>query len=168
MNEETALALYRQTLAWASALGDRFLLRLQISAYEDSSDVTRLCALGKATAVPAAVPPKRFPDRILSKLFPNPTDIVEVEGAPGEAFVRELTLKPAPPGAVSGDLSPVEDITVFIGPRRLYSLSDYGRDQVLDLTAEELEMLRRTLSQAGLKQESLIPAPPYPPALEEP
>lgn len=163
---ETALALYRSTLAWAAIRGERFVLRLQTGIYDDPADVTRLCALGQTTAAPTVGPPSGLPDRILAKLFPNPEDIVEVRGTPDEAFVRELTRKPAPPRAVSGDVSPVEDVMVLIGDRRLYSLSDYGRDQVLNLTEEELDSLRQTLRQAGLEQERVIPAPSFPPHLE--
>jgi hypothetical protein len=38
---------------------------------------------------------------------------------------------------------------------------DYGRDQVFDLTDEELESVREALEDAGIEPTILIAAPPY-------
>jgi hypothetical protein len=88
-------------------------------------------------------------------------DILQVEGIPNETFVRELTSRTAPPKAVSGDVSPVEDVMIFIGERAIYASYDYGRTQVLELEDDELMNLQQTLKNAGLDPTHIIVAPPY-------
>jgi hypothetical protein len=99
--------------------------------------------------------------RAFAKLFGPQEDIIRVQGKADESFIQSLTSKGAPAKAVSGDVSPVEDVIVFIADRPLYASYDYGRTQVLELTQEELESLRKGLESQGLDSGRLIPAPPY-------
>ena len=62
-------------------------------------------------------------------------------------------------GAISGDLCPVGDLRVMRGQRTLYRVSEYGRDQVFELTDDELAALGARLFEAGLGAELLAPMP---------
>jgi hypothetical protein len=155
---ETAQALYKIVLAWAADRGNRFIIRLQRGIYENPEDAARLLALGEATASYGEAP-KDFIGRIIARVFPPPTDMVQVEGVPNKEFVHELTHRDVPSKAVSGDLCPVEDLTVRQGERILFGSYDYGRDLVLDLSAEELDSLGATLDRAGLDPSRVVVAP---------
>ncbi len=86
---------------------------------------------------------------------------MQISGASSQELIQALTEQAAPPRAVAGDLSPVEDILLFSGERTLYALYDYGRTQVLDLDNDELTNLRQTLEQSGLDPGVIVMAPPY-------
>jgi hypothetical protein len=155
---EMLVKLYRAALVWAAERGDRFLIHLQPSVYEDSSQLTRLLALGQVTQVTSDLPPG-FVGRLTAKLFRGGSDVIQLEGSSGTAFTNELTQNGAPAKAISGDLSPVEDVMVLLGSRVLFASYDYGRDLLLDLNDEEVESLRRTLREAGLEAERVKPEP---------
>jgi len=78
---------------------------------------------------------------------------------PDAFFVEVMTTRTAPGGAIAGDYAPVEDLALYDGDRRLYSCSDYGRTQLLELTPEELDELRDALAREGLPGDVLVPAP---------
>jgi hypothetical protein len=156
---EMSLALYRAALGWAVLRGTRFVIHIQRAVYEDPKEVARFSALGDVTKVSSDLPPDLF-GRFAAKLFRSGSDIIQVEGIPSAALANELTRTAAPAKAVSGDLSPVEDVLIFEGDRALFASYDYGRDLILDLTDEELKTLRQTLLEAGLEVERVIPAPP--------
>jgi hypothetical protein len=155
---EMCLALYRAAMAWAAPLGGRFVIRIQRGVYEDSSELERLLALGRITQISSEVPPGLV-GRLTAKIFRTGSDVTQIEGTPSRRFTNELTRAAAPAKAVSGDLSPVEDVLVFQGNRALFAAYDYGRDLILDLNDEEVENLRRTLVEEGLEAERVIRAP---------
>jgi hypothetical protein len=176
---ETPLALYRFTLAWAAKRSDRFMLKLVPGIYDDPEDEARFRSLGQEKIIP--IPEVTDADRLLRDALQNavklltstlayripvevidaPTEIVQVQGTPTDVFVKELTRKRPPQKAISGELCPVEDLDLFAGDRRLYSLPDYGRVQLLDLADEELESLCQTLSQAEFDPTHLVRSSPY-------
>lgn len=156
--QEMALALYRAALAWAARRGDRFVMDIQRGVYDDPDAVGRLRALGRVTEVSSDLP-RDLISRLVTKLFRGGSDIIRVEGAPGAAFTDELTRTAAPAKAVSGDLSPVEDVQVFASERAIFASYGYGRDLILDLGEEEVESLRQALREAGLDAERVTPAP---------
>lgn len=51
--------------------------------------------------------------------------------------------------SVSGDLTNVEDVALYIGERRHYLGADYGRTQVLLVERAEVPQLRSLLREAG-------------------
>lgn len=153
---EMSLKLYRTALAWAAKRGDRFLIRLRRNIYTDSDQLSRLQALGQVTQVTSDLPPGLI-GALTARLFRGGSDVLQVEGTPGPEFTNELTEHAAPPKAISGDLSPVEDVIVMAGRRVLFAAYDYGRDVLLDLEDEGLESLRRTLREAGLEDERVKP-----------
>jgi hypothetical protein len=141
---ETSLALYQITLAWAASAGDRFVLGLHDEIYDNPDDFSRLTKLGQ----PPLAPPLAIPG------------IVYAEGVPGPPLVEALTCRSAPARATAGDLCPAEIVLIYKGERTLYALYDYGRTQLLDLTPQELDQLRKTTSESGHDPASFIPAPP--------
>ncbi|HEX8227706.1 MAG TPA: hypothetical protein VF826_00140 [Chloroflexia bacterium] len=161
LDPQTELAVYRLALAWAATRGERFTLSLQPGVYDNLEDVERLYALGEVEPVVPSEASSDFLGRLLSKVFRRPEETVLVRGNINEAFVRELTRISAPDRAISGDVSPVEDVQALAGERVLYGVYDYGRDQVFDLTDEELESVREALEDAGIEPTILIAAPPY-------
>lgn len=156
---EMCLALYRAALEWAAQRSDRFVLHIQPGVYEAANEVSRLLALGQVTQVGSDVP-SDLVSRFVAKLFPGDSKIIQVEGTPGAPFTHELTRVAAPAKAISGDLSPVEDVLILAGERALFASYGYGRDLLLDLDQEEVVNLREALRDAGLEVERLIPAPP--------
>ncbi|MEQ8963652.1 MAG: hypothetical protein RLP02_38065 [Coleofasciculus sp. C2-GNP5-27] len=172
---DTSLAVYRTALTWAAARSEYFILSLQPGVYNNPEDETRLRALGKVTTIPIARATDSenllfqevvkffsiLTDTLQIRVKDRPTQVVQVRGTPDDAFVRELTRKEAPEKAISGDLCLAEDVELFLGKRRLYSLYDYGRTQILDLIDEELESIHQTFTRAGLDPSYLISTPPY-------
>jgi hypothetical protein len=160
IDEATALALYRAILRWAAARADRFVLGLQRNIYDDPDELARLLSLGVSGSAPGSGVPPDLVDRIRQKLFKGSSKAVQIEGTPNEELIRALTERAAPPLAVAGDLSPVEDILLLKGKRAFYALYDYGRTQMLDLDNHELESLRQTIQQAGFDPAIVAVAPP--------
>ena len=139
---ETAAAFYEISLRWAAERGTAFALTMYPRDYGRFADIERFAALGAATWT-------RRPDE----------DVVEVVGAVSDELVDTLFHSLMPMGAVTGDLCPVRDLRVLCGKRVLYRLSEYGRDQVLELDGDELAALSARLFEAGLGAELLWPAP---------
>lgn len=161
LEPETELALYRTTLAWAAGRAERFVFVLQPDLYDELAQVKLLTSLGSVTFSPEVRGSDNWISRNLAKLFGKSKERLQVEGSPNDTFVQILTSMTAPPRAIAGDLSPVEDVEIFIGGRIIYRLSDYGRTQILELDNEELDNLRQVLEAAGLNAERVILAPLY-------
>jgi hypothetical protein len=142
LEPERALALHRTVLRWAALRAESFVLYVDPTVYERPGDVDALLALGDGE-----------PDR-------SQTRSVAVRGQPGPEVVERLVSTTAPPGASAGDLSPVEDVSFLAGDRRLFGSYDYGRDQLLELTEDELALLEQTLREAGFDA-VIVPAPPF-------
>lgn len=160
-DEATALARYHAVVRWAAAHADRFLISLQRHIYDDPSAVARFSGLGEVVTAPSGEAPASLAQRGQAKLSKGASESLNIGGAPSEELIRALTEQTAPPNAIAGDLSPVEDILLFSGARTLYSLYDYGRTQMLDLDEQELADLYQTLQQAGLDPAVVVVAPPY-------
>lgn len=161
LEPDTSLMVYRVTIRWATSRGDSFELNLQRDIYDDMDDVKRFCKLGTVTPLPPLSTPDSFFSRVFAKIFRISEDIIQIKGNIGDDFIDALTDKPAPRKAVSGDVSPVEDVKVLIGKRILYASYDYGRTQVLYLNFQELKSLRQALKKAGLDPSCIVKAPPY-------
>jgi hypothetical protein len=144
---ETSLALYRTAVAWAARSGRRFEMRVERNRYPDPEEARRLTALGETTPAPD------------QQLFGRPSGAVFVKGVAGEDLARELTQFPAPADDLPGDVSPVEDVSIYLGERRVYAAFDYGSTQLFELTEDELEDLRQTLTDHGLDPAYVVPAP---------
>jgi hypothetical protein len=142
LDPEVSLKIYQALLAWAAGQGSRFEITLQTSIYDSPDDLRSLRALGAEKLLPARMP-----------------DELQIEGKPGALFVQALTSKQAPPRAIAGDNSPVEDVVIFVGDRRLYGSYDYGRTQLLNLTDEEAVAVKEMLHGLGLAPDVLVPAP---------
>ena len=121
----------------------------------------RFYELGTVTTPASPRAPRTLLDRILARLSLKREESVQVTGKPDQAFVEALIRTEAPPKAIAGDVCPVEDLILHMGERALYAIYDYGRDQVLDLTEEQLESLRNELRRANLDPNRVRPAPPY-------
>jgi hypothetical protein len=171
---EESLKIYRVTLAWAMERGDRFIISLVPEIYDHPDIVTKISALGEEELLP--IPPPTFEENLFIEILKSklsnltklpidiherPTKLLKIQGKPSAELIRELTTQTAPNKAIAGDLSPVEDINIFLGDRYLYILQDYGKTQVLDLNAEELTSLKQTLIKANLDPDYLVIAPNY-------
>ncbi|MGB3692371.1 MAG: hypothetical protein WA865_11865 [Spirulinaceae cyanobacterium] len=170
---DTSLALYRCVVAWAADHSRYFIMTLQSGIYNHPEDEKRLCALGKVKTIPVSEPTElenqlfqevitlvsSLGDLVELRVGEKTTKILQVQGIPNEELVRELTLQVAPDKAISGDTCPAEDLEMFIGDRRLYALSDYGRTQVLDVTTGEINSLHQTLRQNELDPSHIVPVP---------
>lgn len=159
--EAIALAQYHTVLRWAAGHADRFLISLQRHIYDDPGAIVRFSRLGEVVTTPNGEASANVTQRSLAKLFKGASESLKISGVPSQELILALTEQTAPPRAVAGDLSPVEDILLFSGERSLYSLYDYGRTQILDLNEHELVGLRETLRQAGLDPAVVVVAPPY-------
>lgn len=144
---ELSLAIYRAALRWASAQGDRFEVWLDLNAYKSDEDALPICALGQSVAVPG------------SKRFGLGGRAIAITGMPGAAFANELTRRAAPADNLAGDVSPVAEVSIHVGNRRIYASFDYGSTQLFDLDAAELEGLFRALKHMGLDPTCIITAP---------
>jgi len=144
---ETSLSLYRAAVTWAARRGSRFEMRVERNRYRDLEGLRRLTALGSTATAPE------------EQLFGKSTDPVFVTGTAGEDLARELTCVAAPANDLSGDVSPVEAVSIYLGERRTYAAFDYGSTQLLELTDDELQDLRETLKAQGLDPGYLIRAP---------
>jgi hypothetical protein len=145
-DEAAARALYRTLIRWAAPHADRFVIGLQRAVYDSPDDVARFTALG-------TVDDEREGSR--------DRDAVQIRGTLTEDAIRALTEHATPARAVAGDASPVEDVALFNGDRRIYALYDYGRTQMLDLDENQLASLRETLERAGFDPAVITIAPPY-------
>ena len=161
LGPDQAAALYRALLEWAGRHGDRFVLRLDPSAYDDPDQLKGLTGLG--TSRPARV--EGIPDdavgRALSAIgraFGASDELVQVEGLLGPGVLSEL-LRDPPPRARGGEISPAEDVLVMKGDRTLYGSYDYAARQMLELEDAELEEVRRELERAGLEPDSIVVVP---------
>ncbi|HWN68797.1 MAG TPA: hypothetical protein VNM90_14265 [Haliangium sp.] len=139
---ETANAFYEISLRWAAEHGTAFVLTMYPRDYGRAADIERFAALGAATW-----------------MHRPGEEVVEVIGAVGEELVDTLFESLMPMGAITGDLCPVGDLRVMRGQRTLYRVSEYGRDQVFELTDDELAALGARLFEAGLGAELLAPMP---------
>ena|SRR5690349_11191558 len=158
-DEATELALYRAVLRWAAAQAGRYVLRIQRHVYDDPTLVRRLSELGEVRLA-ATQNQSGIAQRFRSWLSKDSLESLEIGGVPNENLIAVLTGHAAPPGAIAGDLSPVEDIFLFKHERELYVLYDYGRTQILDLDPVELAELRQTLRDTGLDPAVIVAAPP--------
>lgn len=141
---ETANAFYEISLRWAAEHGTAFVLTMYPSDYGRAADIERFAALGAATWM-------QRPGE----------EVVEVIGAVGEELVDTLFQSLMPMGAITGDLCPVGDLQVMRGQRILYRVSEYGRDQMFELTDDERAALSARLFEAGLGAELLAPILPH-------
>jgi hypothetical protein len=144
---ESSLSLYRAAVSWAASHGDHFEIRVERGRYQDAADASALINLG--TAVPAEE----------RQLFGGKLDAVWVKGPSSETVAQELTRTAAPADDLSGDVSPVDEISIYREGRRIYASFDYGSTQLFDLTEDELESLKTALRDSGLDPAYLIPAP---------
>lgn len=158
LDEATALALYRTIIRWVAQRADHIEISIQRQVYDDPTAVADLLELGEITGGAAS---QAFGRSLQSTQRRGTSDSVRVSGAPNARFVSALTERAAPRRAVSGDLSPVEDIVLSRHGRVLYELYDYGRTQMLDLDDDELADLRQTLKRAALNPAAVVVAPPY-------
>ena len=145
LGPEGSLAVYRLTVGWAAARGDRFVMLLERGVYDDPAELSRYTGLGKN----------------LPTDDPRLVDLIRVEGELSTSVVRELTRTGAPARAISGDVCPALQVTILVCDRTLYGCYDYGRTQMLDITNDELEDAKRTLVSGGLDPGVLTPAPRY-------
>lgn len=145
LSPEMSLNIYQMLLTWSAQRGSRFEITLQRSAYETADDYKIVRALGVARSSPKLT-----------------SDELQILGEPGSDFVQALTSKQAPPGAIAGDNSPVEDVVIFANDRRLYGSYDYGRTQLLTLTDQEAEDIRAMLRGRGVGPDLLVLAPGQP------
>ena len=173
LDTEISLNLYRLIIRWVADHSDRFVLSLQSGIYSDPEDERRLRSLGEVMSEPE--PETTLEDQSLFSCIVNifepiqnfvditvnreAFEIIKVRGIPSNAVVEELTRQGAPQKAISGDLSPAEDIEFFIDQLCIYGLYDYGRTQVLDLTDSELEEFRRILVAADIDPKVIIEVP---------
>jgi hypothetical protein len=144
LSPETANAFYEISLRWAAEYGTAFALTMYPRDYGRAADIERFAALGAATW-----------------MHRPGEEMVEVIGAVGEELVDTLFQSLMPMGAITGDLCPVGDLRVLRGQRILYRVSEYGRDQIFELTDDELGALSARLFEAGLGTELLAPMPPH-------
>jgi hypothetical protein len=159
LDEAVARALYSAALAWAFDAGDRVVLRVDPSAYDDPAQVDRWRALGGARTVRVEGIPDDLVGRALTSLsraFGSSDELVEVEAAPSGELRRALE-GPAPTAARGGELAPVEDVFVWSGARTLYAAFDYADRQLFDLDDEQVGQVRAALENAGLDPDRLVP-----------
>ena len=152
LDRDGALVLFGALLRWAVARGDRFEIRIETGVYDDAAQVARLRALGDVTT---SAPNGDALSRLLKRKFD--TDYIAVRGAPGPAFIEEMTRTGAPGRVIVGDESPVDTVVISDGPRALYVAYDYGTVQVLELSDEEKAEAIRQLAPVGLSAEMLMP-----------
>lgn len=162
VDQPLAHARYHTVLRWAAGRSERFVITLRPGVYDEPADVEPFLALGEVKVVSHRPPPIGRLGRLLAPLRSRTARVVEVRGAPGPRFLQVLTGTGPPRRAVAGDLSPVEDVELYVDRRPLYGVYEYGRDQVLDLTPGELESLRELLRSEGFDPDHLAPAPPHP------
>ncbi len=103
---ETSLALYRAAVTWAARRGGAFEIRMERNRYPDPDEARRLTDLGETTPAPE------------QQLFGRPSGAVFIRGVAGEDLARELTRVCAPANDLSGDVSPVEDVSIYLDDRR--------------------------------------------------
>jgi hypothetical protein len=144
---DVSLAMYRAAVEWAVARSERFEIRLETSVYAVPADLACLRELGETTPAPEQY------------LFGPPVGALFVKGIPGPALTRELTNKIAPAEDLPGDLSPVQDVSLYAGARRIYASFDYGSTQLFELTNPEFDDLKRFFTERGLDPRYLVPAP---------
>lgn len=171
---EERLKIYRTVLSWAVRQSESFLLSLQPDIY-DQEIVNRICALGKVELVNLPQPNNTenlFMGIVKNLLYPlankinirihnPPSQLLKVHGQPSENLIHQLTIRQTPTQAIADDLCPVEDVKLFLGKHHLYTLQDYGRTQILNLTTDELTNLQQTLINANLNIDYLVLAPKY-------
>lgn len=145
LEPEDRLRLFRALVTWAIPLCDNFRCMINIIAYSDPADAERYMKLGEATELP--------PDNagLLQKVLRyRLTRPVRIVGTTSPELLELLTTNAAPPGAIAGDESPVEDLYLHAGARALYTVADYGRDHLLELTDDEAESVRALIDSLGL------------------
>jgi len=135
------------------------VLQLDRDIYDDPAELALLTALGTAHSVPAEPATEGLVDRWLRRALTSRERLVRVEGTIRAGVIQTLLKGTAPARAIAGDDSPAEAIEISREGRVIYALYDYGRTQLLDVTAEELEELRRELTRLGLDPALLVPAP---------
>jgi hypothetical protein len=129
-------------LGWAADGADRFELILDEGVYADpraviqlfdpiSVKVTRRGV--ETTVITGGTPPAGFAD-----LVTNPSFLVR---------------------SVSGDLTNVEVVALYVSQRRRYLAADYGRTQILLLDQMENSQLRSRLRDAGQDETVLTQIP---------
>lgn len=149
LEHEDLLRLYHAFLAWGARNSDHFELGLNLGDYAEPDRAARLTALGTATEMPAQ-------PTLLGRMLGRPElREVRVTGTPGESFVRELSTGIAPSGAISGDECPAEDLRLMRSGRTVYAIVDYGRDQLFDVTEDELAELRAIVIALGYESDIL-------------
>ncbi|HVZ40532.1 MAG TPA: hypothetical protein VHI13_14730 [Candidatus Kapabacteria bacterium] len=156
LDEEDLLRFYRAVVRWAVPRADRFEIRFVEDRYRDWSLVGLFRSLG-SHAFQLHEPP---PGPVARALFDaRPVTVTVVEGRPGADFMAAMTGHVAPPGSI-GSESPVEDLYLFAGRRRLLAVMDNaGYGYMLDLEEEEVADLLCTLDAEGLESARLEPAP---------
>jgi hypothetical protein len=142
---EESLAVYRAVLRWAAIRSDRFALSIDPAVYDDPGEFSVLIGLSRTPPSIAAADSQE----------------IRIEGTPDENFIRVLTGREAPPGAVAGDLSPCEDTELYRGSQLLYGCYDYGRTQILVLEDSDIEDLQTTIRQHSFDWPIIVPAPRY-------
>jgi hypothetical protein len=142
LEPDDALALHRSVLAWAAERSDRFVLSVDRTV----TDATVLDRLSRLRESAATAQDQRA---------------WRVEGVVDDDVVAILIDNAAPTGAIAGDLSPVEDLSLHSAGRRLFAAADYGRTQLLELDQDERASLVERLLRDGHEPDVLRPAPPY-------
>ncbi|MBS1911709.1 MAG: hypothetical protein JST22_06970 [Bacteroidetes bacterium] len=156
LDEDDLLRFYRAVVLWAVPRADRFEIRFVEDRYRDSSLVELFRSLGSHTCQ-LHEPPSGAVARLL--FGARPITVTVVEGKPDAAFAAVMTGHMAPPGSI-GSESPVEDLYLFSGQRRLLAVMDNaGYGYILDLDEGEAADLLRLLRVDGLGGARLEPAP---------
>lgn len=151
LEQENLLRLFHALVRWSAPKCDRFLLSIYLPHYEGTALVEQIRGLGETIDARTF-----YAMRGIGNLPPaNEDRLLRITGVPGEDFVRVMTSHAAPAGAIAGDESPVEDLWLYTGDRALYSLNDYGRDQIVDVADDEEDQLRQVLASVGLGPEDL-------------
>lgn len=149
LEDDEALRAYPIVLRWAAGRCDRFALLIETSRAADEEVLAALRSLGRSAKVTLANPVGG-----LANLFFGAYRYEQREGRPDAALVDALTrFRPPPEGP--GDLCPAAIVALKSGERILYWCGDYGRDQVLDLTAPERSDLEGELGDTSM----LVAAP---------
>ncbi|HWO26515.1 MAG TPA: hypothetical protein VNO30_47630 [Kofleriaceae bacterium] len=86
-------------------------------------------------------------------------EIIYIEGVPDEHFITTLTEIAVPEKVIVGDLCPVLELRVIRGDRALYTVLEYGRDQVFDLEGDERAQLEDYMQNTLVGPIHLIPPP---------
>ncbi|HLP90942.1 MAG TPA: hypothetical protein VK184_20455 [Nostocaceae cyanobacterium] len=171
---EERLILYRTVLSWAVRQSESFLLSLQPHIYDEET-LNQISALGKVELIQLPQPNntenlfmgivknllRPLANKINIRIHNPPSQLLKIQGKSSENLINELTIRQAPTQAIADDLCPVEDVELFLGKHTLYTLRDYGRTQILNLTTDELTNLQQTLMNADLNIDYLVLAPKY-------